>query len=168
MTITPDAPARKLREATFFLSHMKAREGDSRLDRHEEFGFFLSAFLNAAYSVQEVLRKKYQSGWQREAQSWRAGLETDLRTLVAALQEERRITVHRGHNATAPGSVQVPALHHYASRSPPWAYDECASVEVTNYSLELEGRLVPAIDVCEQYIAALQTLASRCMAYQLR
>ena len=164
MTITTNAPERKLREAAFFLSHMKAREGDSRLDRHEEFGFFLSAFLNAAYSVQEALRNKHQSGWQREAQSWRTGLESELRTLVAALGEERRVTVHHGHDATAPGSVEVSALHHYGSRLAPWAYDECAGVEVTNYSLELEGRPVPAINVCEQYIAALHTLVSRCMA----
>ena len=68
MVITVDAPLRKLKEASFFLGHMKAREGDPRLDLNEEFSFFLSAFLGAAYSVQEVLRQKYQSGWKREWQ----------------------------------------------------------------------------------------------------
>lgn len=163
MTIAPDALGRKSREAAFFLGHMRSRRGDSRLDRQEEFSFNVSAFLNAVYSVQEVLKKGHQRGWRREWKSWRNAMDVDLRTLVDSLHKERRVVVHLGGNSTSLSTINEPSLHHSPAGMAPWAFEDHATIGVSHFSLELDGRLVPAIAVCERYLAAIENLVARCI-----
>ena len=95
----------KLGEAQFFLNHLrKEREGDPRA-----FGYFLSAFLNAAYSFVEVLtveakrglsagaaasRKQAKAAFRPWYDNWVKNLSADEHQVWDLMEAQRRDEVH--------------------------------------------------------------------------
>ena len=53
-----DRTRRKLREARFFCDHLLKEKQSNSFDS-ERFGFYLSAFLSASRSVQDVLKAEF-------------------------------------------------------------------------------------------------------------
>ena len=94
----------KLAEAGFFLGHLREERGrDARA-----FGFYLSAFLNAAYSMVQLLTLEAKTDLKRDAESkkrakalfqkwydeWVAKLGPEDRDVWALMVTQRRDEVH--------------------------------------------------------------------------
>jgi hypothetical protein len=94
----------KLDEAGFFIDHLrKEREGNARA-----FGYFLSAFLNAAYSFIQVLEVEAKRGMKEDAASkkqakaafrpwyeaWIENLSSNERPVWVLMEAQRRDEVH--------------------------------------------------------------------------
>jgi hypothetical protein len=96
----------KVEEAEFFLGYVRGthRSTGARLDRQQVFLFFLSAFLNAAYSCREVLRLQAIQGkllsreaFDRWQAAWERSLgEADARIWSLGLGERHREVHQRG------------------------------------------------------------------------
>ena len=120
MTSTPRAPRAdlKLDEAEFFLAHLRdaPQLPSIRPDAPQAFAFYLSAFLNAGYSCQEVLELEVVQGklmspraFKRWRAEWEGGLaETEARIWKLG-REERRHEVHLRGAKTAARSGLVAA-----------------------------------------------------------
>ncbi len=94
----------KLEEAQFFLGHLREKQGkDARA-----FGFYLSAFLNAAYSMTDLLKREVKTDLKKGAvkkkqaktkfdewkQNWVNGLPADERKVWVLMEAQRRGEVH--------------------------------------------------------------------------
>jgi hypothetical protein len=94
----------KLGEAGFFLSHLrKEREGDSNA-----FGYFLSAFLNASYSLVKLLEVEAKRELKKDAQNkkkakaafgpwyenWANALSPEEHEVWVLMEAQRRDEVH--------------------------------------------------------------------------
>ena len=166
-----DLARKKLREASFFLAEMAEREGSSRLDKEEEFGYCLSAFLSAARSVSFVLRKENPLTYEAHSQAWLLSLERDTRVMVDFMRDQRNAAVKEGTVASTQNVEHVPASIADRSRSRsrlsgvvvigPWAFDEGAMIGIAKYVLNLEGVERPALKACRDYLAALELLVAR-------
>src|SRR5205814_5692183 len=101
---------KKLREAAFFLGEMQKREGSSRLDQEEEFGYCLSAFLSAGRSVSFVLRKENPLTYEAQRDSWLRSLEGSTRLMVDSMRDQRNTALKEGTVASEQNIEHVPAL----------------------------------------------------------
>jgi len=166
-----DVARKKLREAAFFLGEMRKREGSSRLDREEEFGYCLSAFLSAARSISFVLKKENSLTYDAQRDSWLWSLEGSTRLIVDFMRDQRNAALKEGTDAAGQNVEHVPAAMAIEphSRSPipvpviisPWSFAEGATIGVARYVLTLGGVERPAVEACRDYLAALELLVTR-------
>ena len=77
---------KKLREAKFFLGHMRMESARSTQPDREHFEFYLSAFLSAARSVTTFFEKRNQKAWWSQ---WRANRSEDDRQLLNEMRIQR-------------------------------------------------------------------------------
>jgi hypothetical protein len=166
-----DLARKKLREAAFFLGEMRQREGSSRLDKEEEFGYCLSAFLSAARSISFVLRKENALTYEAQRASWWLSLEGSTQVLASFMRDQRNAALKEGTVASGQNVEPVPALmaDKPHSRSPfsvpviiqPWAFDEGAMIGCARYVLRLDGVERSAVEACHDYLVALDLLVTR-------
>ena len=99
---------KKLREAKHFLRHLQENAAAVVVHDSEEFDFYLSAFLNASWSVGQVLRteclqtdqstpqksqhRKWYDNWFAE---WQKGLTKTQRSLWEFADGQRGVEVHQ-------------------------------------------------------------------------
>ncbi len=169
-----DLARQKYREASFFLSEMAKREGSPRLDQEEEFGYLLSAFLSAARSISFVLRRENPLSYEVQSQEWLGGLDGSTRIVVDFMRDQRNAALKEGVVASERNIEQIPAS--IADRSSdrshfsttvivqPYFFDEAATIAVSRYVLKLGGMERPALQVCRDYLAALELLVARFQA----
>jgi hypothetical protein len=128
---------KKFREAAFFLGEMRKRDGSSRLDKEEEFGYCVSAFLSAARSISFVLRKENSLTYEAQRDSWLLSMEDSTRVIEDFMRDQRNAALKEGTVASGQKVDNVPALmvKEPHSRSPypvqviirPWAFAEGAT-----------------------------------------
>lgn len=118
----------KLVEASFFLRHITQEQEKTTLQSREDaFRFYLSAFLNAAYSVRQYLArsakdalktsgaKKQESGKQAKAKydkwegEWIKNLSDTDKNVWELMGTNRRIEVHEIRVETIKEAKAVPA-----------------------------------------------------------
>jgi hypothetical protein len=143
----------KFTEARSFFLSLSAEADQSSPD----FRHYLSAFLNAAYSVVEILEleakmalkagadkpgkaKAKFNGWFAE---WLAALPEDERTLWDTMEALRGSEVHRLGAETVMATRDTPADPH----------------RLVHY-FEIGGKRVQVVDACYQYERLLQRLLS--------
>ncbi len=88
---------RKLDEAKFFLSHMPLQSWPRTQDSHDwdVFGFYLSAFVNAARSVTWVLQNENRQLYDRVHTGWDAERTPEDHDLFKFMNERRLDEVKR-------------------------------------------------------------------------
>lgn len=124
----------KLEEARFFLHHLREERGKVPPNWPQAFGFYLSAFLNAAYSVTECLeweaKTELKKGAERKKQAkarfnewreeWVKRLSPEERKVWDHMEEQRGAEVHSLGATTVTETKAVPIQHH--PRSPASVY----------------------------------------------
>lgn len=154
----------KFREAQYFLAGMRERDGVARLDRMEEFGYYLSAFLSAARSVSFVLRKENPEHYESLRDAWLGGLDPVSRALSDDMVEHRNAAQKQGRVPFRQEIQFVPWLSASESRASairlirPFMYDGDARVGLAVYRLEVGDTERPAVEACESYLSALERL----------
>ena len=131
----------KLAEVLFFLSHLQQEQEKTTLQRQQDaVRFYLSAFLNAGFSVREYLereatawlresaRTKQQSGKQAKAKyptwiaDWKSRRSKEESVIWDLMTEHRRSEVHTSRVETTRESKAVPADHFSRHADPYYAY----------------------------------------------
>jgi hypothetical protein len=146
---------KKLREAEFFLFHLKQRE-QQPLGIAEELDFVLSAFLSAARAVDYRLRHEQGDGYRAWRKEWDEKVAPSDRSLLKFIDDDRSFEVHesgsrrtekhsawavRAEEGTVVGFVQLPGPMPGAIAKPEFFY-----------SVTVDGREERASDVCERYV----------------
>ncbi|MGH9927870.1 MAG: hypothetical protein ACREA9_01445 [Pyrinomonadaceae bacterium] len=152
---------RKWREAHFFCNKLSALDGDPNLARAEEFGFLASAFLSAARSVVDVACKENPKVFAKVFEIWKASLDPEIRAMYEFVSMQRVRAVHFGESSSQQSHVVRPALHVQSSMVAPWAFDQDATVEVSVYSIWLNGEDRSARDLFSRYLESLALFVAK-------
>jgi len=92
---------KKLREAEFFLGHI--RRGDGIRDHgFEAIDFYLSGFLSATCSIEDKIAKKGYAEWKAKK------LSGEERNLLDSIRDNRRWEVHLASADVAPVGSNLP------------------------------------------------------------
>jgi hypothetical protein len=152
---------KKLREAEFFLFHLKQRE-QYPLGNAEELDFLLSAFLSAARTVDYRLRHEQGDGYRAWRKEWDERMDPNDRLLVKFIDDDRALEVHesgsgrteklfpmgvRMEEGKVVGFVPLPAPRPGAIAKPDFFY-----------SVTVDGKEERATDVCERYVALTKAM----------
>jgi hypothetical protein len=157
----------KLAEAYFFLGKLKESDDDDRLDR-PDFGYYLSAFLSAAASVIEVLKKTHNPGFRKLFGEWLAGLSEQERRLHELMAGQRIASIHRATIDLESKVQHVDAFKLATLRAretnrafmffTPNIWDEGASVGIRRHYVTVHGSETVAVGACEAYLRMLGRL----------
>ncbi len=155
---------RKLREARYFYGKMHER-ARMAFGEHEEFDFFLSAFLNAGRSVSFVLQKERSDEYKAFFSAWKKALQPSEQQLLDFMNSERVSEVHRTGSTRDRQNVVIPIRHSYRDESgsvslaaPPGLEKNPASVFKPVYFFKVDGIERNVLDVCKEYIDLLGVL----------
>jgi hypothetical protein len=168
---------KKLREANSCLANMRDQESRAFGDK-EPFDFALSAFLNAArtvdYRLCHIAGKAIYKPWRKR---WNGTLSTGEKALIKFMVDDRNVEVHeigsvrqvkqesvpvRGHYSDASGTLEVfstPLPLAAASGVPPGERDTV--VYKPTYFFRIEGTERKATDVCAEYLALLKRMVTQ-------
>ena len=112
-----EATQKKLREATFFLSHLEREGTQALLSPTEAVEFYLSAFLSAARSVTFVLEAEEPEKYPEWSRTWRASLTESDRQLLAKFTSARNRALKRETPTVAEDWLASAAQDAYAALS---------------------------------------------------
>ena len=167
-----DRAEKKLRQAEFFLGHLRGFAIPGRSDESME--FHLSASLTAVQSAFYILRDYNRSTFQRELHFWRQTRSDEERAFLNRMMSVRDTDVHFG-------TLDATSLHTYidARRAPGvmvWAPPD-AFVEMQNPDgtmvrgpslmdvrapyIEHAGKRIEATTASGQFVALLRDLVER-------
>jgi len=151
---------KKLREAKFFLGHMRMESARSTQPDREHFEFYLSAFLSAARSVTDFFEKRNQKAWWSQ---WRANRSPDDLQLLNQMTKQRDNEVHEEGADVAHriedvplSKIETPSALHAAdapSFGEPWGE---VQVGLKVYYFTLGGKTVNVIETCRRYVGLLE------------
>jgi hypothetical protein len=162
---------KKLREARFFLGKMLER-AQMAFGDHEEFDFYLSAFLSAGRSVDYRLRHEQGSTYKTFRAGWDNRLSQDDERLVKFLVDDRNVEVHESGSSRTEHEHRIPVGGMYRDRSgtlmvsaPPATLmvppgTPPAEIIKPVYSFTVNGQQLPAIEACRRYVELLERLVS--------
>lgn len=155
---------KKLREAGFFLGKMHER-AQMAFGDHEEMDFYLSAFLNAARSVDYRLRHEQQAVYSSFYKGWEAILSPDESGLLKFMVDDRNLEVHESGSGRLEQEKHIPVKGSYRDKS--------GTIEVTGpvgtpptmvvkptYVFVINGGQEPVTTVCQKYVALLDRLVA--------
>ena len=155
---------KKLREAHFFLGKMLER-AQMAFGDHEEFDFYLSAFLSAGRSVDYRLRHEQGGTYVTFRAGWDSTLSQDDQRLVKFLVDDRNVEVHESGSSRTQHESRIPVAGMYRDRSgtvmvsaPPGTPP--AEIIKPVYSFTVNGQQLPAIETCRRYVELLEGLVS--------
>jgi hypothetical protein len=153
---------KKLREADFFLSKMVEQEGHAFGDK-EPFDFYLSAFLNAARTVDYRLVHEQKAAYKPWRDKWDSTLTPDQRTLIKFLVDDRIAEVHASGSRRNVAQEDIKVIDSDTSSileifAPPGTPPAIIRKPVYNFSVAgVERR---AVDACKEYLQLLIRMAS--------
>jgi hypothetical protein len=153
---------KKLREAHFFLAKMTDREQKAFGD-HEEFDFYLSAFLSAARSVDYRLRYEQKKAYKIFYGNWENALSPDEKRLMKFMADDRKIEVHQSGSARVQKERRILVYDTYQDKSgsvtvsaPPGTPP--AVIAKPTFFFSVNGLQMSVLDYCRQYIKLLERL----------
>jgi hypothetical protein len=106
---------KKLREAEFFLAQMHKHEARAFGDK-EPFDFYLSAFLNAARTVDYRLRHYHGATYKPWREQWNAS-NPKADPLIKYFVDDRDFEVHEGGSGREVKQEAIPVRDHYSDES---------------------------------------------------
>jgi hypothetical protein len=188
----------KLAEAEFFLAHLREDASGTHQARPptsaDAFRFYLSAFMNAAYSVSQYLAFEAQTirGFAKSFEQWVNDLPTADNDLWQFMWAQRRWETHlrrtktivekkavpyrprRGHPAYYGGTFSFVPSPDFVD---PWAEKrqklglqpwDTAWYEAQSHSFAIKGEQPGVVETCERYVTLLRKLVAEFKASGLR
>jgi hypothetical protein len=165
---------KKLREADFFLGKMREQESRAFGDK-EPFDFYLSAFLNAARTVDYRLRHERGATYKNWRATWDASLPPGQNRLIEFMVCDRNIEVHESGSGRSVKSEEVPitgsttysdksgTLHVFAS--PRALMPDKAGPDVViskpSYHFTIAGSERSATEACAEYLSLLSGMVEQ-------
>jgi hypothetical protein len=162
---------KKLREAEFFLDKMRKQERKAFGDK-ERFDFYLSAFLNAARTVDYRLRHEQGEKYETWRKAWGSKLAPAENGLIKFMVDDRNVEVHEsgsGRMAEAK-EVKVGTGGSYSDSSgtllvmgspgPMIGSDTGVTIHMSRYYFTIAGTERIATEACAEYLALLARMVS--------
>lgn len=153
---------KKLREARFFLVKMAERAAMA-FGEHEEFDFYLSAFLSAGRSVDYRLRHTSPT-YPAFRAAWDQSLSADEANLIKFMVDDRNVEVHEAGSTRQEDELRIPVHGTYKDASgtltvfPGVPGTPPAQIIKPTYFFVVGGRQVPALEACSAYLGLLDRL----------
>lgn len=160
---------KKLRETEFFLSKMAEQEGRAFGDK-EPFDFYLSAFLNAARTVDYRLRHEQGTVYEQWRAAWDLTLSAGQLALIKFLVDDRNVEVHESGSGRSVVQEEIEVRGEYSDPSgtlqafgPPMPLLPGASLPtvrkpIYNFTIATVERR--AVDACNEYLQLLTRMVS--------
>jgi hypothetical protein len=161
---------RKVREARFFLEHLRDRAGDLPLDS-ERVRFYLSALLSAGRSVTFVLQTEEKGKYDAWYPAWEGGLDLADQHLLRYLNDQRVAEVHKvgadvsstiDYKQVAELRVERGGRWKVLFVAPPGAPPP--EIGFATHHFKVGDDLVDLRDVCERYVSLLEHLVRAFLA----
>jgi hypothetical protein len=146
---------RKWREARYFLAALNAHSAKATQTDAEEFGFIASAFLTAARSVTDVACKEHPRTFTRTYETWKSSLDPEMLATHTFIDKRRSRAVHHGEASAQHAFESRPAVHVYSPAIAPWVFDDGATVDVSVYSIQIDGESRPMLPLLSRYLDEL-------------
>jgi hypothetical protein len=157
---------KKIAEAQFFLRLMTAQEPRIIGDM-EPFDYYLSAFLNAARTVNYRLRHEQGAIYKPWRVAWDATLSPAQRGLMKFIDDDRREEVHDSGSSrnVAQEGVEFPiGTHHIdggiVTISGPPGMEPAVGCRPT-YSFTIDGAERKVTEACAAHVALLQRMVAK-------
>ncbi len=167
-------PHDKLHEAEFFVRHLRHSDW-SDPDRPDEFDYYMSAFLAAAESVIEVLRKT-QPTFGVQFTAWKASLSRSDHDLFEFMVSTRDEVVHRAASSSAREITDVSMydwINQHADRVEGTVDGEDVvsrlkrdTISVTRHYVSIGDTKIDARDACLTHVGLLRDLLGRFVRYE--
>lgn len=155
---------KKVREARFFLGKMCER-AQMAFGNHEEFDFYLSAFLSASRCIDYRLRHEQGSTYSTFYILWEASLPPDNQRLLKFMVDDRNLEVHQSGSRRAEQLSSIPVHHQYQDKSgkvtvsaPPALAQPPTTILKPAYSFTVNGQQEEVTKVCRKYLDLLARL----------
>ena len=153
---------KKLREARFFLGKMTEREQKAFGD-HEEFDFYLSAFLSAGRTVDYRLRHEQENPYRTFRDGWDKSLSPHEQQLMKFMVDDRNFEVHESGSTRGEKESRIPVHGTYQDKSgtvtvfAPIGAPPSQIIKPT-YFFAVGGSQVSVLEYCREYIYLLERL----------
>jgi len=155
---------KKLREACFFFGKM-AERAQMAFGEHEEFDFYLSAFLSAGRSIRYRLHHEQGTAYKTFWTSWKHALLPDEQRLMKFMVDDRNFEVHESGSHRTELESRIPFYGSYQDKygkvtvsAPPGTPPE--EIIKPTYSFTIDGQQVPVLEACHKYIELLDRLVT--------
>ena len=156
---------KKLKEANFFFAKMRERAAMA-FGNHEEFDFYLSAFLSAARSVTFRLENERSDEYKKFRDSYFKKLSPDDDEIFKFMNEERVHEIHKKGSMRDCRDEPIPVYDSYQDKSgsvkifttPGLSEGPPATISKPEYFYEINGIKRSVISVCKQYLGLLDSL----------
>jgi hypothetical protein len=157
---------KKLAEAEFFLNLMIAQEPQIFANK-EPFDYYLSAFLNAARTVDYRLRHEQGVIYKPWRGAWDATLSPSERGLMKFIDDDRRVEVHdsgSSRNVAREGVVFPIGTHQVSSGiltiSGPPGMQPAVGYRPT-YSFTIDGADRKVTEACAEHLTLLRRMVAQ-------
>lgn len=147
---------RKWREARYFLRMLHAHSAQATQTDAEEFGFIASAFLTAARSVTDVACQEHPHFFARTYETWKSALDPEMLATHTFIDKRRNRAVHHGEASAQHAFESRPAMHVYSPAIAPWVFDDGAMVDVSVYSVQIDGESRQMLPLLSRYLENLR------------
>ena len=153
---------KKLREARFFLGKMVERQ-QKAFGEHEQFDFYLSAFLSAGRSVDYRLRHEQGDVYESFRDAWDKTLSATEQKVMKFMVDDRNFEIHESGSTRAEQESSIIVHNTYQDESgtvivssPPGTPP--AEIFKPTYSFAIGGSQMSVLDCCRKYIDLLERL----------
>jgi hypothetical protein len=150
---------KKLREAEFFLGHMRRCEGRI-VGSLDEFDFLLSAFLSAARSVDYRLRHEHGAAYAPWRATWDSTQQPDDQRLIKFLVDDRNVEVHES-GSKRDERMSAFGVHMEGSEVAgfiPLPGPRPGAIAKSDYYFAIDGTEHKATDACGRYVGLLRRM----------
>jgi hypothetical protein len=155
---------KKLREVRYFLTRMCEEERKSFGDK-DPFDFNLSAFLNAARTVDNRLHHEQKKLYKLWRETWDKKLPAWHKCLMDFMREDRVAEVHKRGSCRVEKKERIPVHGTYSdasgsliTHSPPGT--QPAVIHATAYYFTIDGVDHKATEVCAELLSLLEGMVA--------
>jgi hypothetical protein len=174
MPVNIERVEKKLREARFFLNKMSEHERLA-FDDKEPFDFYLSAFLNAARTVDYRLCHEQAAIYRTWRTAWDVTLTEAQRSLIKFMVDDRNDEVHESGSSRVVKTEDRglgPGTHSFAFGTIEVAggipgVGASAVIQTPTYNFTIDGSERKATDACGDYLALLEQMVAKFKADHL-
>jgi len=149
---------KKLAEADFFLAKMTKQEQRPLGDR-ERFEYYLSAFLNAARTVDYRLCHEQEPIYKPWREAWNAHLSPEENGLIKNMIDDRNLEVHESGSRRSVGQEDIDYTRPMVRSGRSFGGENLVAHKAT-FSLTINGTDRRATEACREYLDLLRPMVA--------
>jgi hypothetical protein len=159
-----DQVHKKLREAQYFLDQL-VEEDRGTIGTKETFDFVLSAFLNAARTVDYRLRHEQKDTYRNWRGTWDAGLKDEEKRLIKFMNDDRAEEVHDSGSSKVVGQESLELGHgehrfSHGTLTVMGAPGAGVVIHKPTYKYTIDGTEKKVTEACSEHVGLLRKMVT--------